>query len=141
MTDVSVSDSILNSTKKVLGIDAAYDAFDIDITMQINSALSTLTQLGIGPDNGFAIVDASDTWNDFLLDDGNRLKLNNAKTYVYLRLRLIFDPPATSYVLTSFQEQVRELEWRMNITREHLKWTDPEPVVVLPERVIDGGGV
>lgn len=139
MSDPSVSDSILNSVKKVLGIDASYDAFDIDITMHINSALATLSQLGIGPTDGFAIVDASDTWDDFLLDDGNRLKLNNAKTYVYLRLRLIFDPPATSYVLTSFKEQIQELEWRMNVTRETTGWVDPNGIDFEEVVVVDGG--
>lgn len=141
MSDPSVSDSILNSTKKVLGIDPSYDAFDIDIIMHINSALATLTQLGIGPEDGYAIADASVTWNNFLLDDGNRLKLNNAKTYVYLRLRLIFDPPNTSYVLTAFQDQIKELEWRMNVTREHTGWVDPNAEPAYTEIIYDGGGV
>lgn len=139
MPDPSVSDSILNSTKKVIGFDASYDPYDIDITMHINSALSTLTQLGIGPTDGYAIVDASDTWDDFIQDDGNRLKLNNVKTYVYLRLKLIFDPPATHYAFASFETQVKELEWRMNVTREATGWVDPNGVNYQDILVIDGG--
>lgn len=107
-----MSDSILNSTKKVLGVDADYDVFDLDILMHINSVFPTLTQLGIGPVNGFMIEDADATWWDFLGDNPN---LNSVKTYVYLRVRLLFDPPSTSFVITAMQEQIKELEWRLNV--------------------------
>jgi len=120
-------DSILRSTKKILGIDADYTAFDLDIMTHINSVFSTLSQIGIGPINGFMIEDDDDTWDAFLGADAN---LNAVKTYVYLRVRLLFDPPTTSYMITSMKEQIQELEWRLNVYREATAWVDPDPVVV-----------
>jgi hypothetical protein len=110
-----VSDSILDSTKKVLMLDADYDAFDMDIVMHINGVFSTLHQLGLGPDEGFMIEDDSAVWGDFL-DGDNRL--NSVKTLVFLKVRLLFDPPTTSFVLAAQQEQIKELEWRLNVVRE-----------------------
>jgi len=110
-----MTDSILLSTKKILGIDADYTAFDIDIITHINSAFSTLTELGIGPVNGFMILDELTTWDQFLQYDA---RMNAVKTYVYLRVRLLFDPPMTSYLITSLDEQRKELEWRLNVIRE-----------------------
>lgn len=114
-----MSDSILTSTKKILGIDAAYEQFDLDIITHINSVFSTLSQLGIGPVGGFMIEDATPVWSDFLNNDIN---LNSVKTYVYLRVRLLFDPPTTSYLITALNEQVRELEWRLSVKREDEAW-------------------
>lgn len=116
--------SILNSTKKILGIASSYTAFDLDIITHINTAFSTLTQLGVGPAEGFMIEDDTATWADFIVDD---IQLNSVKSYVYLRVRLLFDPPATSYLITASQEQVRELEWRLNTHREETQWVDPDP--------------
>lgn len=107
--------SILNSVKKVLGLEESYAAFDIDILMHINSMFSVLHQLGIGPDNGFSIEDDSAVWSDFLDDD---ILLNSAKTYVYLRVRMLFDPPTTSYLITAMEKQIAEIEWRLNVYRE-----------------------
>jgi hypothetical protein len=111
-----VSDSILTSTKKVLGITEDYTPFDVDILMHINSVFSTLHQLGIGPTAGFSIEDATPTWSDFLGDDD---RLNSVKTYVYLKVRLAFDPPGTSYLIQAIERQAQELEWRLNIVREN----------------------
>lgn len=122
-----MSDSILTSTKKILGIDVAYLAFDLDIITHINSVFSTLTQLGVGPEEGFMIADAEAEWVDFL---GADLELNAVKTYVYLRVRLLFDPPTTSYLIAAFEKQVEELTWRLNVKREATLWTDPDPVLV-----------
>lgn len=108
-------DSILNSTKKVLGIDADYDAFDLDIMMHINSTFSTLNQLGVGPEEGFMIEDDTATWGDFI---GNDMRLNSVRTYVYLKVRNLFDPPSTSFVIESQKEQMREIEWRLNVVVE-----------------------
>ena len=110
-----MDDSILNSVKKILGIASDYDAFDTDIIIHINSVFSTLTQLGLGPNEGFMIEDDSAVWEDFLLGDK---RLNAIKTYVYLRVRVLFDPPTTGFVLAALQEQIKELEWRMNVVRE-----------------------
>lgn len=117
-----MSDSILTSTKKVLGIDESYTHFDIDVTMHINSVFNTLTDLGIGPEEGFMITDKSAKWVDFLGDDKN---LNSVKTYVSLRVRLLFDPPTTSFAIAAQQEQIKELEWRLNARREGESWTRP----------------
>jgi hypothetical protein len=115
-------DSILTSIKKVLNVPADYTAFDVDILMHINSVFSTLQQLGIGPENGFMIEDASPTWDTFL---GTDLRLNAVKSYVYLRVRLLFDPPTTSYLIEAQNKQIQELEWRLNVTREGDAWVAP----------------
>lgn len=115
--------SILDSTKKILGIEADYTDFDVDIITHINSVLAILNQLGIGPADGFAIEDATDVWSDFI---GSVPLLNSIKTYVYLRVRLLFDPPTTSYLITALETQYKELEWRLNVYREG---TLPAPVV------------
>ena len=121
-----MSKSILNSTKKILGIAEDYTAFDLDIITHINSVFTTLQQLGVGPVEGFMIEDALPTWEHFLGDDK---RLNSVKTYVYMRVRLMFDPPATSFAISSMQEQVKELEWRLNVQ------VDPGPDYVIPPRL------
>ena len=130
-----MSNSILTSTKKILGIDDEYTAFDADILTHINSVFSTLTQLGIGPSDGFMIEDATETWDAFL---GTDLNLNAVRSYVYLKVRLLFDPPTTSYLITAMKEQTQELEWRLNVYREETGWVDPDPDLD-PDLVIDGG--
>lgn len=114
--------SILTSTKKVLGIEEGYEAFDEDILMHINSVFSTLNQLGIGPSDGFEVEDKDATWDSFLGDD---LRLKSVKSYTYLRVRLMFDPPATSFAINAMQEQIKELEWRINTLREGDSWVLP----------------
>lgn len=130
--------SILTTTKKVLGIDASYTAFDVDITMHINTVFSTLNQLGIGPENGFAIEDATPTWDAFL---GNDPRMNSVKTYVYLRVRLLFDPPTTSYLIDAMKQQLQELEWRISALRESYAWVNPNPPTIptVEDFVLDGG--
>lgn len=123
--------SILNDTKKILGIDAEYTAFDTDIIMHINNVFSTLNQLGIGPEFGFEILDATAEWEDFLGVDPDP-RLNSVKTYIYLKVRMIFDPPTTSYLITAMEKQIQELEWRINQFRESIEW-------VPDEIVLDGG--
>lgn len=112
---MSSTDSILKSVKKILGIEAAYTVFDIDIITHINSVFATLNELGLGPIDGFMITDDTSVWQDFLEGDA---KLNSVQSYMYLRVRLLFDPPSTSYLITSLQEQAKELEWRLNVVRE-----------------------
>lgn len=123
-----MSDSILTNVKKNLGIDEAYTAFDPDIIMYINTAFGTLAQLGLGPTGGFVIDDATSTWDEFI---GTNNELNGVKTYVFLRVKLLFDPPQTSYVMTALNEERRELEWRLNVTREDISWIDPDPDEVI----------
>ena len=116
--------SILNSTKKILGIAEDYTVFDLDILTHINTAFSTLTQLGVGPVEGFMIEDEATEWTNFIGDD---LQYNSVKSYVFLRVRLLFDPPTTSYLITALEKQVQELEWRLNVHREEDGWVDPDP--------------
>lgn len=126
--------SILTDTKKTLGITEDYEAFDLDVKMHINSVLSILVQLGIGPSQGFTISDKTAEWTDFVDDD----RLVAVQTYVYLRVRLLFDPPQTSYLQTVIKEQYQELEWRLSTQREQFAWVDPNPPV-LGDDVYDGG--
>lgn len=118
----TVANSILDSTKKAIGLGADYDVFDPDIIMHINTAFSTLSQLGVGPEEGFQIVDDSMTWDEYTMADKER---NMVKSYVYLRVRLLFDPPETSYLINAFNDQVKELEWRLNVHEEGEKWGNP----------------
>lgn len=107
--------SILTSIKKVLGVDEAYTVFDRDILMHINAAFSTLTQLGVGPPEGFLVEDETTAWEDFLGEDP---RLNSAKSYVYLKTRMLFDPPATSFHIEAMNEQIKEFEWRLTVQVE-----------------------
>ena len=118
-------DSILDSVKKTLGVDPSLTVFDADIIMHINTAFATLTQIGVGPSTGFANVDDSATWDEFILNGDPTY--NSVKTYVFLRVRLLFDPPATSYLINAYEKQVEELEWRLNVRRETDDWVDPNP--------------
>ena len=116
--------SILTSTKKILGIAEDYTVFDLDILTHINTAFSTLTQLGVGPADGFMIEDASALWTDFdPVDD--HLNFNSVKSYVFLKVKMLFDPPTTSYLLSASEKQLQELEWRLNVYREGDEWVDP----------------
>lgn len=108
-------ESILTSIKKLLGLTEEYIHFDADIIMHINTVLSDLTAIGVGPSSGFSICDNVETWDMFISDD---VTFNNVKTYVYLRVKLLFDPPTQSSVLESYQRQVDKLEWRLNVAAE-----------------------
>lgn len=107
--------SILTSIKKLLGIAEEYDHFDMDIIMHINSVFMILTQLGVGPSEGFVIDGADDEWNDFI-DDA--VKLEMVKSYVYLKVRLLFDPPDRSTVMDAMNRQISEFEWRLNVAAD-----------------------
>jgi hypothetical protein len=121
--------SILEDTKKTLGIMPEYDVFDAQIIMHINTAFSSLTQLGIGPPEGYAIEDNLPEWEDF---SGLDLRRSSVKTYVNLKVRMYFDPPTTSYLIAAMEKQTQELEWRMSVDREADFWQPPEVT-------IDGG--
>ena len=112
-----MDNSILSTIKKMLGLDADYDAFDTDIIIHINSALMNLMQMGVGPSTGFSINGDFETWPEFF---GTYTDLQGVKTYIYLKVRLVFDPPSTSFVIDAIQKQIAELEWRLNIQTERL---------------------
>lgn len=111
-------DSILISIKKLLGIDACCDHFDTDVILHINSALMILNQLGVGPPEGFVVTSNAETWTQFL---GDTRLIESAKTYVYLRVKLVFDPPQSSAGIESFNKMIAEYEWRLNVA------VDPGP--------------
>lgn len=107
-------DSILTSIKKLLGIGEEYEAFDNDLIIHINSVLATLTQIGVGPKEGFSIEDDSAVWSDFISD----VRLDSVKTYVYLKVKVVFDPPLNASVMEANKAMINELEWRLNVASE-----------------------
>lgn len=109
-------ESVLDSVKKLLGLTPDYTEFDIDIIILINSTFGTLHQLGVGPVDGFEITDNTATWDSFLFGDP---RYNFVKQYVYLKVRLTFDPPSVGALLESMNNIVKELEWRINVLREN----------------------
>ena len=121
------STSILNDVKKILNISVDDYTFDSDIILHINTAFSFLNQLGIGPTNGFSIENYTTTWDTYL---GTNANLNAVKTYVCLRVRMVFDPPTTSYMIDAMNKQIQELEFRLNVVREATEWVNPLPVRV-----------
>ena len=126
-------ESILTSIKKLLGLEEDYIQFDTDITFHINTVLMALTQLGIGPEAGFLIIDKAQTWADFLESQTDSLgmptKVEAVKTYIHLKVRLIFDPPANAFVLESMDRQITELEWRLTVQVE--KYMPPTTTTVV----------
>lgn len=108
-------DSILDSVKKCLGITEEYTAFDQDIIMHINSVFFTLNQLGVGPEDGFSISNKTAIWTNYIPEGS---KLEAVKSYMYLKVRMLFDPPTSSFVLTSMENMAKEYEWRLNVQAE-----------------------
>ena len=108
-------ESILTSIKKLLGLSEDYTIFDADIIMHINTVFMTLNQLGVGPAEGFRIEDDMANWNDYIKDDDN---LDAVKSYMHLKVKLLFDPPLNSAVIEAIKQSIAELEWRLNINAE-----------------------
>lgn len=108
-------ESILTSIKKLLGIPEDYEHYDADIIMHINSVFMILNQLGVGPSNGFSITDKTAVWRNFISDNNN---LEAVKSYVYMKVRLLFDPPLSSAVMECMNRMIGELEWRLNSEAE-----------------------
>lgn len=111
-------ESVLTSIKKMLGIAADYTVFDNDIIMHINSVLMTLNQLGVGPDEPASITSEMDTWEKVF---GDRKDIEAVKTYMYIKVRIVFDPPTSSFVLEAMNRTANELEWRLNVQAENKK--------------------
>lgn len=109
-------ESILTSIKKLLGIAEEDTNFDQDLIMHINSVFMILTQLGVGPSKGFAIKDENDVWSDFIPEQSS---LEAVKSYVYMKVRLMFDPPLSSAVADAINRNISELEWRLNAGAEN----------------------
>ena len=113
-------DSILQTIKKMLGLDETYIPFDQDIIVLINAVFMTLHQLGIGPDEGFSIKDYRARWSDFITNE-NQKQLHAVQEYVYMKVRMVFDPPGNSFVMEALKQQCQELEWRMNVQAESVQ--------------------
>lgn len=107
-----MDDSILTSIKKLLGIEEAYTHFDTDLIMHINSVFMILTQLGVGPAEGFSITDSDAVWGDFITNENS---VEAVKSYIYLKVKLMFDPPLSGTVSDSMSRTISELEWRLNV--------------------------
>ena len=112
---IEIMESILTSIKKMLGITEEYEHFDSDLIIHINSVFMILTQLGVGPPSGFSIQDKSTTWKEFISDE---TKLQLVKSYMHMKVRLIFDPPLSSAVIASMEKMIAEAEWRLNVAAE-----------------------
>lgn len=109
-------ESILTSIKKLLGIDESYSHFDPDLVMHINSVFSILTQMGVGPSDGFSITGKDENWSDFLQDNPARMQL--VKSYMNLKVKLLFDPPLSSAALDAINRQISEFEWRLFVAAD-----------------------
>lgn len=131
-----MTESILDSIKKVLNLAPDYTAFDQDVILYINSVFSDLNLLGVGPEQGFRIEDNSTLWSAFL---GSDLRINNIKAYIYLKVRMLFDPPTLGYLISAMEKQIEELAWKINVQRESVAWVDPDPDLD-NGRILDGGG-
>lgn len=107
--------SILTSIKKLIGPTEDDTSFDVDIIMHINSAFFRLNQLGVGPSEGFSITDKTQTWEEFLVA---RKDLEAVKSYVYQKVRLVFDPPQSSFLVEALKESIKEFEWTINVQAE-----------------------
>lgn len=114
----AVTESILDSEKKLLGLDSSYNVFDDDLIIHINSIFGTLHQFGLGPSNQIVISDNTTTWSEYTTDE---IEVYEVKTYIYLRLRLLFDPPSSGFVYSGIQEQIKELEWRLNVKADEIR--------------------
>jgi hypothetical protein len=130
-------ESILTTTKAALDLETGNTSFDGDLIMHINSVLAEFNQLGIGPDVGYAITSADETWDDFL---GSDLRYNQAKSLLFLKVKMLFDPPTIGYVLTAMEKVIDQAVWRLNVAREEIVHpvvsdeTYPDELVIL-----DGG--
>lgn len=111
-----MDESILNSVKKAIGVSEEYDAFDTILIMHINSVFMILNQLGIGPSEGFSIMDDATMWSDYISEDDTRFEA--VKSYMSLKVRLLFDPPLSSTVMECMKQSASEMEWRLNVQAE-----------------------
>lgn len=116
-------ESILTSIKKLLGIAEEYTHFDADLIMHINSVFSILTQIGVGPPEGFSIKDESSVWQDFIPE---KSKWELIKSYMYMKVKLLFDPPLNSAVIESANRIISELEWRIQVVADSEKTIEEE---------------
>lgn len=122
--------NILKSVKNNLGLPADYTVYDEDVLMAINTTLSTVTQLGVGPATGFEVGNAT-TWADLL---GGDFRMNSVRTFIHLKCRLIFDPPGTSFAISAIEKQLEEMAWRIEVA------ANPAPIAIgnIPDVIPNG---
>lgn len=113
-----MQESILLTIKQMLGIPSEYSVFDEELVVYINTVIAALRQLGVGPENGFAITGENESWEDYI---GDTSMYENVKAYIYLKVRMMFDPPSSSFVLEAFKNQAAEIEWRIYIQADEDK--------------------
>lgn len=106
---------ILDDIKKLLGLDVDYDVFDLDTLIGINTVFANLQQLGVGPDEAFQIMDNTEKWSEFYEHLGMQTNFAQVKSLIFMRVKLMFDPPTSSFALDSYSKQIAELEWRLNV--------------------------
>lgn len=114
-----MEESILKTIRKMIGPSVSYDIFDTDLIVHINSAFMTLYELGVGTPQCFRITGETETWDDFIQGDS---ELEAVISYVYMKVRLVFDPPSTGYLVTSYEKRIQELEWRLNVMKDPGPW-------------------
>ena len=112
--NILIDDSILSTIKKMLGLTKDYTAFDVDISIHINSVLSNLTQMGVGPSDGFNITGYKETWTDYISEINNS-NFQNIKTYIYQKVRFLFDPPSNGNLLEALKNSITENEYRLYV--------------------------
>ena len=117
-------ESILLTIKKMLGLEPEYTPFDTDIIVLINSSLMRLHQLGIGPKDGFRIANDKQTWSELV---GDREDLNSIQEFIFIKTKLIFDPPATSFVIQAYNDRANELEWCLMVEKEYTDQGGDDP--------------
>lgn len=127
-----MTDSILIGTKKIIGVPEEDTSFDIDIITHINSVFSVLQQLGVGPSTGFMVEDDCDEWSDYITDNN---QYNMVRTYMFLKTKMFFDPPPTSYMIDAMNKQIQELEFRLHVQREFD--LDPVDPMTISEEEVD----
>ena len=110
-----MDNGILTSVKLQLSLMPEDDSFDDELVIHINAAFSVLTQLGVGPKEGFFITGQNETWDDYVVDI---VQASMAKQYVYLKVRMLFDPPSNSTVFNKMKEMAEEYEWRLRLQAE-----------------------
>lgn len=115
-------DNILASVKKIIGVAPNHNTFDDDLMLHINTIFTVLTQLGIGPSDGFILSDKNQTWSEFISPEFK--EFNSVKTYMGLRVKLLFDPPLSSVVTDAVNRSISELEWRLIVAAETEKTTE-----------------
>ena len=113
-----MNDSIVVSIKKMLGLDDDYTPFDTDVIIHINAAFMTLCQMGVGPREGYEVSDYDQTWSDFLT---NKVMLGAVKTWVYLQVKMAFDPPTNSFLMDAMKQQSEQILWRLNVQAESVE--------------------